>query len=61
MLKVYVNKLTAGAMIQLYSMNGSLVRSSVFTSNARSVSVKGLTAGLYYIVVGMVSKSLPER
>jgi hypothetical protein len=50
-LKVSVNKLAAGATLQLYSVNGSLVRSVILTGHAQNISVKGLTGGVYYIVV----------
>jgi len=48
---VFVNKLSAGATIQLYSVNGLLVRSLKLTAKAQTVSVKGLTSGMYYMHV----------
>jgi hypothetical protein len=49
--KVSVSKLAAGATLQLYSAGGSLVRSLLFTSKAQNISAKGLTSGMYYIVI----------
>jgi hypothetical protein len=50
-LNVFVNKLSAGATIQLYSVNGLLVRSFKLTAKAQNVPVKGLTSGMYYMHV----------
>jgi hypothetical protein len=50
-LKISLNKLAAGATLQLYNVNGSLVRSVILTGHAQNISVKGLTGGVYYIVV----------
>ncbi len=49
--KVSVNSVAAGATLQMYSVNGSLVRNISLTGHAQNVSVKGLTAGMYYVVV----------
>jgi hypothetical protein len=48
---VFVNKLSAGATIELYSANGSLVRNIKLSGKAQNISVKGLTAGMYYMHV----------
>lgn len=50
-LKVAVNKIATGATIQLYSANGSLMRSLLLTGKVQNVPVKGLQAGMYYIIV----------
>jgi hypothetical protein len=50
-LNVFVNKLSAGATIELYSANGSLVRNIKLSGKAQNISVKGLTAGMYYMHV----------
>jgi pectin methylesterase-like acyl-CoA thioesterase len=50
-LNVFVNKLSAGATIQLYNVNGLLVRSLKLTAKVQHVSVKGLTSGMYYMHV----------
>ncbi len=49
-LKVYVSKIQAGATMQLYNANGSLVRSLKLINNTNTISVEGLTAGMYYLV-----------
>jgi hypothetical protein len=50
-LKVHVSKIEAGATMQLYNANGSLVRSLKLVSNTYTISVEGLAGGMYYLVV----------
>ena len=50
-LKVYVSKIATGATMQLYNTNGSLVRSLKLISNTNTISVEGLTAGMYYLLI----------
>lgn len=49
--KLFVSKIKAGASMQLYNVNGSLVRSLKLINNTNTIQVKGLAAGVYYLVV----------
>jgi len=60
-LKVYVNKIETGATMQLYNTNGSLVRSLKLISNTNTISVEGLTAGMYYLLVKNGDKTTTNK
>jgi hypothetical protein len=48
---VQVSKINAGATMQLYNANGSLVRSLKVINNTTAIPVNGLASGVYYLVV----------
>jgi hypothetical protein len=50
-ININVSKLQMGAMLQVYNASGALVLSQRLTNSTYSISAKGLTAGIYYVVV----------
>ncbi|MCU7549444.1 alginate lyase family protein [Chitinophagaceae bacterium LB-8] len=50
-LNIRVNKLEVGAIIQVYNASGALVIKRRLTSNTQVISIKGLSAGIYYVQV----------
>jgi hypothetical protein len=60
-LKVYVSKVEAGATIQLYSVNGFLLRYVNLINNTQIVPVKGLPSGMYYVLVRNGSQTTTRK
>jgi hypothetical protein len=50
-ININVSRLQTGAILQVYNASGAIVLSQRLTSSAYSISAKGLTAGIYYVVV----------
>jgi hypothetical protein len=50
-LTVYINKVSAGATLQLYNASGILVRSQNLTGNTQTIPVKESTEGLYFLMI----------
>jgi hypothetical protein len=60
-LTVYVNNMEAGATIQLFTMNGILVRLVKLTSPVQNIAVKDVRRGIYFIVVRNGTQISTER
>lgn len=58
---VYVEKAAPGATVELFNISGLLVRSAKLVSHPQSVSVKGLPAGVYLVVVRSGIQVITER
>jgi hypothetical protein len=50
-LNIRIDKLEAGALVQLYNSTGVLVMNQRLTNNTQTISLKALAAGVYYVQV----------
>jgi len=48
---IKLNKLWAGAMLKMFNARGQMVLANRMTNNRKTVSLKSLTAGVYYLQV----------
>jgi hypothetical protein len=60
-LTIKVNKLEAGATVQLYNASGAMVVNRRLTNTTQSISLKGLVAGLYYVQVRNGKQNTTEK
>jgi hypothetical protein len=60
-LNIRVNKLEAGALVQVYNTQGAVVLTQRLTNTLQSLSVKALIPGIFYVKVINGNKSITQK